>query len=86
VIGDWFAFGLVGSVVETGDAEVPDDLSDTIATNAAGPDSVTADGVSVKQRSLKDLIDADRYLSGKAVADDPRAAFTRVKIVPPGTA
>ena len=61
-----------------------DDLEDTIATNAQGPESASGDGVSVKQHPLRDQIEADRYLAGKRAAVDPRKAFTRVKIVPPG--
>jgi len=43
--------------------------------------------VSTQQRSLADQIEADTYLAGKeAVSKDPAKAFTRVNIVPPGTA
>jgi len=63
-----------------------DDLKDTIKQNAEGPESADADGVRVKQHSLRDQIEADKYLAGKtAVSKNPAKAFTRVKIVPPGT-
>ena len=63
-----------------------DDLKDAIKQNAEGPESAEADGVKTKQHSLRDQIEADRYLAGKdAVSRNPAKAFTRVKIVPPGT-
>ena len=61
------------------------ELEDSIQTNAEGPKSASADGVSVQQHSLADQIAADKYLAAKTAAHaDPRKAFTRVKIVPPG--
>ena len=64
-----------------------EDLKDAIKQNAEGPESAEADGVRVKQHGLKDQIEADKYLAGKeAVSKNPAKAFTRVKIVPPGTA
>jgi len=63
-----------------------DDLKDTIKQNAEGPKQASADGVSAQQHPLKDQIDADKYLAGKdAASKNPAKAFTRVKIVPPGT-
>ena len=63
-----------------------DDLKDTIKENAFGPKQASADGVSTQQHSLADQIEADKYLAGKdAASKDPTKAFTRVKIVPPGT-
>ena len=63
-----------------------DDLKDAIKQNAEGPKQATADGLSTQQHSLADQIEADRYLAGKdAVSRNPAKAFTRVKIVPPGT-
>ena len=64
----------------------PDDLTETIEDAAAEPESASADGQAVKQRSIAELIAADKYLAGKTSAQtDPRVGFTRVKIVPPGT-
>jgi hypothetical protein len=64
-----------------------EDLKDVIKQNAEGPESAEADSVRVKQHGLKDQIEADKYLAGKeAVSKNPAKAFTRVKIVPPGTA
>ena len=63
-----------------------DDLKDAIKDNASGPKQASADGVSTQQHSLKDQIEADKYLAGKtAVSANPAKGFTRVKIVSPGT-
>jgi len=62
-----------------------DDLTDTIKQSAQGPESAEADGVKVKQHPLPDQIAVDKYLAGKAAMANPAKAFTRVKIVPPGT-
>jgi len=63
-----------------------DDLKDTIEQNAQGPRQAGVDGVSVQHHSLPDQIAADKYLAAKkAAATNPVKAFTRVKIVPPGT-
>jgi len=63
-----------------------EDLDSAIEQNAAGPKQVTADGVSVQQHSLTEQIAADKYLAGKrAASKNPAKAFTRVKIVHPGT-
>ena len=51
---------------------------------ATTPASVASDGVAVTQRSVRDLIDADRYLGAKRAAANPARSFVRVKIVPPG--
>jgi len=62
-----------------------EELDNTIRENATGPESASADGVQVKQHSLRDQIEADKYLAGKDARRDPTKAFARVKIVPPGT-
>ena len=63
-----------------------EEAENAIRENAAGPELVSADGVQVKQHSLRDQIEADKYLAGKdAVRRNPAKAFTRVKIVRPGT-
>ena len=63
-----------------------EDLKDAIKQNAEGPKQASADGVSTQQQSLAEQIEADKYLAGKeAVSKNPAKAFTRVKIVPPGT-
>ena len=63
-----------------------DDLKDTIKDNASGPKRAKGDSAEMEQHSLKDQIEADKYLAGKdAVSKNPAKGFTRVKIVPPGT-
>ena len=63
-----------------------EELDSTIRENAQGPESASTDGVQVRQHSLRDQIEADKYLAGKTAAQaNPAKAFTRVKIVPPGT-
>ena len=62
-----------------------DELDETIFENAQGPESASADGVSTKQHTLSDQIEADKYLAEKEARRDPARAFTRMKIVPPGT-
>ena len=63
-----------------------DDLKDAIKDNASGPKQASVDSVRTQQHSLKEQIEADKYLAGKdSASKDPTKAFTRVKIVPPGT-
>ena len=63
-----------------------DDLKDTIKDNASGPKRAKGDSAEMEQHSLKDQIEADKYLAGKdAVSTNPAKGFTRMKIVPPGT-
>jgi len=63
-----------------------DDLKDAIKHNAEGPKQASGDAGSVDQHSLADQIEADKYLAGKdAASRNPAKAFTRVKIVSPGT-
>ena len=67
-------------------ASMADDLDNTIRENAAGPKRARGDSGEMEQHSLKDQIEADKYLAGKdAVSANPARAFVRVKIVPPGT-
>ena len=61
------------------------DLSDEIETNAGGPQGTNVDGIDVQQHSLSEQIAADKYLASVSSRADFRTAFTRVKIVPPGT-
>lgn len=63
-----------------------EDLQDAIKQNAEGPKQASADGVNVQQHSLADQIAADKYVEAKKARKNPAKAFTRVKIVPPGTA
>ncbi|MCL2645619.1 MAG: hypothetical protein FWD61_01275 [Phycisphaerales bacterium] len=60
------------------------DLKEFINTNASGPKRAKGDSGEVEQHSLKDLIEADKYLAAKEALKNPSKGFTRVKIVPPG--
>lgn len=63
-----------------------EDLKDKIKENAEGPAEARGDSGSVRQHSLADQIEADKYLASKeAASKNPAKAFTRVKIVPSGT-
>lgn len=62
------------------------DLDQSIAENAAGPKRAQGDAGSVDQHSLKDQIDADRYLASKQAAARPARAIRLTRLVPPGAA
>lgn len=60
--------------------------AEQLATDALKPASISNDGVSVSNRSLSELIEADKYLASKKAAASP-VQFLKsaiVKIVPPG--
>jgi len=61
-------------------------LSDQIAADAIKPQSFSADGISVGNRSLADQIAADKYGRANAAAASPVKALKTMfmKIVPPG--
>jgi len=61
-----------------------DDLTDTIASNAAQPRKASGDSGSVENHSLDDLIKADRYLKSESAATGTGLGIKRTKIVPPG--
>ncbi len=61
-----------------------DDLDNTIRENAQGPAEAHGDSGGVKQHSLKDQIDADRYLASKAAMSSKSPGVRFAKIVPPG--
>lgn len=62
-----------------------DDLKDKIKQNAEGPLSGEVDGIRMTQHNLRDQIAADKHLANKAATANPVKAFTRAKIVPPGS-
>lgn len=64
--------------------DMPNDLEQTIHDNAAGPKRAQGDAGSVEQHSLKDQIEADRYLASKQVASNPAKAVRFTRLVPPG--
>ena len=51
------------------------DLTQTISDNAAGPKRAQGDAGSVEQHSLKNQIDADRYLASKKAAKRTHRGF-----------
>ena len=63
------------------------ETSDQIAIEALRPQSVSNDGVTVTRRSLKEQIEADRYLRDIAATPANGAALFKsmnFKVVPPG--
>jgi hypothetical protein len=62
----------------------PSDLEAAIETAAENPQSANVDGVSVTQRSISELIEADKYLEAKKAARRKNRGLRYTKIVPPG--
>lgn len=62
-----------------------DDLEDKIRQNAEGPAKATGDSGSVEQHSLRDQIEADRYLNSKQAVKQKHLGLRRSKLAPPGT-
>ncbi len=62
-----------------------DDLEDTIRENAQGPAEAHGDAGGMKQHSLPDQIEADRYLESKKAARRKGLGVALKKLVPPGT-
>jgi hypothetical protein len=69
--------------------EEPDDASatlrDAIRDNAMGPKKVTGDAGSVEQHSLRDQIEAERFLASKEAMQRPGLGIRLTKLVPDGT-
>jgi len=64
---------------------VTDELDDTIEANAGGAQEARNDEGSFTQHPLRDVIDADRYLSAKRVAKAGKSGLRFIPIKPPGT-
>lgn len=62
-----------------------DDLEQTILENAQGPAEAHGDSGGVKQHSLTEQIEADRYLQSKKAARKKGLGIATKKLVPPGT-
>ena len=62
-----------------------DELEDTILQNAQGPAEASGDAGSVRQHSLTEQIEADRYLAGKKAVQKKGLGILLKKLVPPGT-
>lgn len=60
-------------------------VEDAIRGNAEGPKRAQGDSGSVEQHSLKDQIEADRYLTSKQAVQDPKRGLRFTKLVPPGS-
>jgi len=60
-----------------------EDLDEQIRENAKQPRRASADGVEAEQHSLKDQIEADRYLESKNAMKKGHG-FRLTKLVPPG--
>lgn len=61
------------------------DLKDKIEELATQPQRVSTDAGTVESRSLKELIEADKYLQEKETATNPTKQFRFAKLIPPGT-
>ena len=59
-------------------------LDQTIRENAQGPAEARGDSSSVKQHSLKDQIEADRFLASKQAVKSKRRCIQFTKLSPPG--
>ncbi len=66
-------------------SEKPTDLRSVIAENAAGPKRVEGDAGSVEQHSLRDQIEAERYLQSKKAVQGKKFPLTFHRIKPGGT-
>jgi len=62
-----------------------EDLDQTIKDNAAGPAKASVDGQSVEQQSLRDQIEADRYLASKEAVRRKDRGLRLTRLIPPGT-
>jgi len=63
---------------------LPEDIEDQIESDALQPKEVEADGVKVKNHSLSELIEADRYLEGKLASRTDGLGIKRTIMRPPG--
>jgi hypothetical protein len=59
-------------------------LDQSIRDNARGPAEAHGDSGGVKQHSLKDQIEADRYLASKQAARSKSRGLRFTKVAPPG--
>ena len=66
-------------------ANVKNDLKETILENAKGPKRVEGDAGSVEQHSLRDQIEAERFLQSKKATQGKGFPIRFHKIKPGGT-
>lgn len=68
---------------------MPDEIRDKITENAQGPKRVRTDAGEVESQSLRDQIEADKYLAGRdavtAAANRTRRGLRFNKLIPPGS-
>lgn len=60
------------------------DFTETIETAAVEPAQASGDGVSMSNRSISELIEADRYLAAKRAAAQKHGGLRFAKIQPGG--
>ncbi|MEM9108600.1 MAG: hypothetical protein AAGC72_01095 [Planctomycetota bacterium] len=60
------------------------DLSTNITTNASGPKKASTGDVTVEQHSLKDQIEADKYLKGQTATNKSKLPIRLARIKPGG--
>jgi hypothetical protein len=63
-----------------------DDIEQTLRDNAQGPAEARDDAGGMKQHSLRDQIEVDRYLNSKKAARAKNCGVRITKLVPPGAA
>ena len=61
-----------------------DEMDKAIEENARGPKRAKGDSGEVEQHSLRDQIEADRYLNSKKAARSKGLGIRRTKLIPPG--
>jgi hypothetical protein len=64
---------------------MPDELDQAIRDNARQPAKAASDSISVEQHSIRDQIEADRYLASKVAAHKKGLGLRVAKLVPPGS-
>lgn len=65
-------------------AEQPVSLDETIAENAASPKRAQSEIGSVEQHSIKDQIEADKYLASKSAVKRRNRGLQISSLAPPG--
>jgi len=62
-----------------------DDIESALGAALTSPKHVRVDSIDVDKPSIPDQIAAAKFLQGVASTKDFAKAFTRIKIVPPGS-
>jgi hypothetical protein len=62
------------------------EMDQAIKDNVLGPKSAESDGHKVEQHSIKDQIEADRYLNSKQAMKKKNWGLKMSRIIPPGAA